>query len=165
MRVLRTASTVLGVVWFCVAPAQVVRQVTDLLATRTTDAAVDASGTVAFSISDADPFGMNPGHVPQVFKWDLGTGAGVQVTNLPRGDVASLALRGDGTVDLGDVACVENDSVDASTANVPDPDTPLPGQVHFYLHRGSPGPLAGPGSYGRSSGGGERTPTAGGCPG
>lgn len=85
MRVLRTVSAVLCTVWFCGVPAQVVRQVTDLLTTRTTDAAVDSSGTAAFSISDADPFGTNPVHVPQVFKWNLTTGAGVQVTSFPDG--------------------------------------------------------------------------------
>lgn len=82
-----------------------------------------------------------------------------------RGDVANLAPGAGGTVDLGAVVCVENDSPDADTVGSDDPATPLPGQVFFFLHRGSQGLIDGPGSYGRGAGGGERMPAAGGCSG
>jgi hypothetical protein len=40
---------------------------------------------------------------------------------------------------------------------------PAPGQVWFYLYRGSAGPLASPGTYGTGSGSRERIPAGGGC--
>lgn len=111
----------------------------------------------------APSISVGAGPAPTIVTWDVEPGP--VAYDVIRGDVASLSKRGDGTVDLGAVVCVENDSVDASTADAPDLVAPAPGQTFFYLHRGSPGPAAGPGSYGRSSTGGERSPSTGGCPG
>lgn len=98
---------------------------------------------------------VSGGVAPTVVSWDVESGP--TTYDVVRGDVASLATRGDGSVDLGAVACLENDSPDPSTANAPDAVTPLPGQVFFYLYRGNPG------SYGTSSSGGARTPSSGNC--
>ncbi len=80
-----------------------------------------------------------------------------------RGDVAALAFDGAADVDLGAVACLEDDSPDTDTAGFEDPVDPAPGQAWFFVYRGSQGLSAGPGSYGRSSGGGERLAASGDC--
>jgi Tol biopolymer transport system component len=79
-----------------------------------------------------------------------------------RGDVASLGMLAE-TVDLGPVECIENDSDDTTTAGFEDAVDPDPGQVFFYLHRGSQGTLDGPGNYGAGSGGSERIAGSGDC--
>ena len=79
-----------------------------------------------------------------------------------RGEVGSLSA--DGTnVFLGPVVCLENDSGDANTVGFPDPDTPSPGQVFFYLFRGSKGVGAGAGSFGTGSPNKQRLAGAGDC--
>jgi Tol biopolymer transport system component len=122
----------------------------------------DASGEV-FLIDRATPpaIVVSSGSDPTVVSWD--TESGPAFYDAIRGDRASLTLRGDGSVDLGTVVCLADDSTVPSTASAPDPDIPLPGQVFFYLYRGTPGASAGPGSYGKSSSGGERIPSFGGC--
>ena len=105
--------------------------------------------------------GVSPGLAPTVVSWDIESGP--VFYDVIRGNVASLAPGAGGTVDLGAVTCIENDSTDSSTASAPDSTLPLPGQIFFYLYRATPGVPAGPGSYGRSSGGGERVPSSGGC--
>jgi Tol biopolymer transport system component len=67
------------------ASAQVVRQLTDLVRTDTTLAALDDAGTVAYAISNTDPYGTNPDHLFQIFRWDPVTGDGEQVTSFPLG--------------------------------------------------------------------------------
>ena len=114
---------------------------------------IDRSGTPTIAVS--------PGPAPTVVSWTVESGPATY--DVIRGSVSSLAFRGDGSVDLGSVVCIEDNSADASTAGSPDGVTPTPGQVFFYLYRGSPGPAAGPGSYGASSSGGERTPSSGNC--
>ena len=80
-----------------------------------------------------------------------------------RGQVANLSLLG-GSIGLGAVSCLEDDSPDTSTGpDFPDPDDPVPGEVFFYLHRGTQGVNDGPGSYGFGSNGLERFPGSGGC--
>jgi Tol biopolymer transport system component len=115
-----------------------------------------------FLIDRRVPAGLHvsPGPAPTQVNWDVASGPATY--DVIRGDVASLAITGD-TIDLGTVLCLENDSPDAATAEGADPDTPEPGQVFFYLYRGSMGRLAGPGSYGRGAGERERLPGAGGC--
>ena len=122
----------------------------------------DASGEV-FLVDRVTPpqIVVSPGSAPTVVSWD--TESGPAFYDAIRGDRASLAMRGDGSVDLGTVVCLADDSTVPSTASSPDPAIPLPGQVFFYLYRGTPGASAGPGSYGKSSSGGERTPSFGGC--
>ena len=83
---LARTTAILGVaVWFATAPAQIVRQTTSLVRTRTTAAAVDDAGAVAIAISDGDPYGTNAGHRFQIFKWNPATGAGAQVTSFANG--------------------------------------------------------------------------------
>jgi Tol biopolymer transport system component len=122
----------------------------------------DASGEV-FLVDRVTPprIVVSPGTAATVVSWD--TESGPAFYDAIRGDRASLGFRGDGSVDLGTVVCLAEDSTVPSTASSPDPVTPLPGQVFFYLYRATPGASAGPGSYGKSSSGGERTPSFGGC--
>jgi len=80
-----------------------------------------------------------------------------------RGDVANLQPGAGGTVDLGAVVCLENDSGDTNTLGFEDTVQPTPGQVFFFTYRGSQGVAAGPGSYGQGSGGGERVAAGGDC--
>ncbi|HEX6851978.1 MAG TPA: hypothetical protein VF139_11295 [Candidatus Polarisedimenticolaceae bacterium] len=100
---------------------------------------------------------VSPGFAPTTVSWDVESGPSTY--DVIRGDVASLAIAG-ATVDLGVVTCVENDSADALAG---DAVAPAPGEAWFYLHRGSAGALAGPGTYGAGSGNRERIPGGGGC--
>jgi hypothetical protein len=77
--------------------------------------------------------------------------------------VRNLALAG-GTVDLGSVTCLANDRPGVDTTPYPDAADPIPGQVFFYVLRGSQGLADGPGSYGQGTGGRERVAGAGDCP-
>ena len=105
---------------------------------------------------------IRPGtDAPTVVTWDVDPRA-VRY-DVIRGDVANLQAGAGGTVDLGPVVCLENDSEDLSTAGFEDPLQPSGGQVLFYVLRGSQGVLDGPGSYGQGSAGGERLPAAGDC--
>ncbi len=80
-----------------------------------------------------------------------------------RGNVASISsLPGGSSVDLGAVTCLREDSPDPGTGPVGDPAEPLPGQVFFFLYRGTQGALDGPGSWGRGTIG-ERQPSSGSC--
>lgn len=92
-----------------------------------------------------------------LLRWNfLGTGYRYDVS---RGDLRSLAFAGD-SVDLGLLACIENDSTDVQTLGHEDLAIPEPGRAFFYVARGI---LAGvPGEYGRSSDGRERV-GIGGC--
>jgi Tol biopolymer transport system component len=103
----------------------------------------------------------SPGPAPTLVSWEAESGP-IRY-DVIRGDVADLAT-GAGSVDLGNVVCLENDSSDLSTRGDEDIVTPSPGQAFFYLFRGSQGVAVGPGSYGAGSSGDERIPGAGGCP-
>jgi hypothetical protein len=100
---------------------------------------------------------ISGGSGPTIVSWDVESGP--TSYDVIRGDRASLAFRGDGSVDLGSVTCLENDSLDATTAQAPDAVLPAPGEVFFYLYRGAPGTAA----YGVSSSGGARLPSSGDC--
>jgi Tol biopolymer transport system component len=80
-----------------------------------------------------------------------------------RGNVANLGPGSSGTVNLGLVSCLENDSPDATIAGHEDSLAPAAGQAFFYLYRGSQGLSAGPGSYGVSKLGLDRKPSSGDC--
>ena len=79
-----------------------------------------------------------------------------------RGDLALVQGAG-GVIDLGTVVCLEDDSPDADTTGSGDPVDPEPGQVFFFLYRGSQGLDAGTGSWGSASDGRERVAGPGGC--
>jgi hypothetical protein len=99
---------------------------------------------------------------PTLLQWDPSPWAlGYDVI---RGDLAALGPGVGGTVDLGAVVCIEDDSSDAMTT-VDDSAELAPGQGFFYLYRGDPGDLVGPGSWGQGLGGAERVPAGGECPG
>ncbi len=100
--------------------------------------------------------------VPTLVAWDVESGP-IRY-DVIRGDLERLAPGGGGSVDLGPVTCVEDDSPDADTAGNEDPEGPAAGHGFFYLYRGSAGLDAGPGSYGTGSAGGEREPASGACP-
>ena len=106
---------------------------------------------------------VSPGAEPTVISWDAVSGP-VRY-DVIRGDVANLSFAGDGTVDLGPVVCIENDSPDMDTRGFEDAELPFPGEVFFYLFRGSQGVNDGPGSFGQASTGEERVQGAGGCAG
>jgi hypothetical protein len=69
---------------------------------------------------------------------------------------------GDGVVTLGPVSCRADDAANSNTFNERDTDVPGPGGVFFYLARAQ-GPLIGQTSYGLSTSGSKRTPSAGDC--
>jgi hypothetical protein len=80
-----------------------------------------------------------------------------------RGDVDNLAPGTAGSVNLGPVVCLENDSPDSNTLGFEDPVQPPPGHAFFFIYRGSRGLNYGPGSWGQSSNGSERAPGTGVC--
>ena len=141
----------------------------------------DATGTRAVYASVADPLLANQDGDWELFFIDFSTTPKIRVStatptvvswdiepspvryDVIRGDVANLGFGAGNALDLGPVVCVENDSPDPDTIGDEDLVAPSPGQTFFYLHRGSQGVLAGPGSYGQGTGGRERLAGAGGC--
>ncbi|MCH7780464.1 MAG: PD40 domain-containing protein, partial [Acidobacteria bacterium] len=108
------------------------------------------------------PARIRPGKAaPTVVSWDVEP-APLRY-DVIRGDVANLQPSGPGEIDLGPVVCIEDDSPDNDTLGSEDVTQPAPGQVLFYVHRGSRGLLAGPGSYDLASDGSERVPASGDC--
>ena len=143
--------------------------------------APDATGAHAVYVGSVDPVLDNQDGDWELFFIDFSTAPKIRVSaatptvvswdvepspvryDVIRGDVANLGFGAGSTVDLGTVACIENDSPDVDTVGDEDPIAPSPGQTFFYVHRGSQGILAGPGSYGQGTGGRERLAGAGGC--
>jgi len=101
------------------------------------------------------------GPAPTTVSWDVE--AGPIRYDVLRGNVSNLSPGSPGTVSLGPVLCLENDSPDADTAGFADTENPPAGQAFFYLYRGWPGLKVGPGSYGKSSDSSERVAGAGDC--
>jgi hypothetical protein len=66
-------------------------------------------------------------------------------------------------VNLGPVTCLEDDSPDNQTLGNEDTLQPNPGQVFFYLYRGTTGASAETGSWGQGTAGIERVAGAGSC--
>lgn len=95
---------------------------------------------------------------PSVVRWSVQPGP--LHYDVVRGDVANLSAGAGGTVDLGAVVCLEEDSPDNSTVGFEDAAQPAVGQVFFYLTRGALGSLIGPGSWGDGSGNAERLTAA-----
>jgi len=111
----------------------------------------DLNAVPAFVVGKASPTVLSWDPSPFSLRYDV-----------VRGSIANLSIAGS-TVDLGSVSCLEDDSPDAHTKGHGDPANPAPGQVLFYLYRGSVGFDAAAGSYGQGSGGKERIAGAGGC--
>jgi hypothetical protein len=99
---------------------------------------------------------------PTVVEWDPDPRA--LHYDVIRGDVANLTAGPGNTVDLGTVVCLENDTVNTTTAGADaDADQPAPGRVFFFLRRWTQG-IGDTPSYGQGSDGAERVPSAGDCP-
>lgn len=97
---------------------------------------------------------------PTIVTWDIESGP-VRY-DVIRGACAQLRGGVPGIAGLGTVACLENDSPDATTAGFGDATAPAAGQAFFFVFRGAQG-LASPGSYGTASDGSVRAPDAGDC--
>lgn len=142
---------------------------------------VNNDGSIVAYATFSDSIGKNPDEYWEIMTLDYrasnplvisGGPAPTTVTFVPepgsvrydviRGDLASLHIVG-ATVDLGAVACIENDSGDPTTVNYPDLATPSPGQGFFYLFRGSMSVATGAGSYGTGPSGSERVAGSGDC--
>ena len=96
---------------------------------------------------------------PTLVRWNT-LGPGVTY-DLVRGDLGALRSLG-GMVDLGVVACIENDSTDLSNRQATDAAAPAPGHGFFYLARQTP---KGSGlGYGFSTANEPRVPASGDCP-
>ncbi|MGI0149274.1 MAG: TolB family protein, partial [Thermoplasmata archaeon] len=141
----------------------------------------DMSGSRIVFDGQDDPTEQNPDHsfdlwlvdiakdpeirvgrgAPTLVSWDYE--AGPLRYDVIRGDVDNLGPGTAGTVDLGPVACLENDSPDSNTLGFEDAVQPPPGHAFFFLYRGSRGLNYGPGSWGQSSNGSERAPGSGVC--
>ena len=103
---------------------------------------------------------VGPG-APTFVSWDYE--AGPLRYDVIRGDAANLAPGPPGTVDLGPVVCLENDSPDADIRGFEDAAVPPVGHAFFFLFRGSRGLNYGPGTWGQSTSGAERVPGSGAC--
>lgn len=109
-----------------------------------------------------EPAKIEPGSAsPTLVRWDPLPWA--LRYDVIRGDVSSLSPGTGGTVDLGSVVCLEDNSEDARTLGDEDAAQPVPGQVFFYLFRGWGGEFVGDGSWGEGSGEAERVPGSGSC--
>jgi Tol biopolymer transport system component len=141
----------------------------------------DMTGTRILFDTAEDPTGQNPDYTYELWMVDMAREPEIRVSptaptlvswdyeagpiryDVIRGDVANLAPGSPGTVSLGPVTCLENDSPDADTRGFEDAVTPPPGHAFFFLFRGSRGLNFGPGSWGQASGGAERVPGSGVC--
>lgn len=121
---------------------------------------LDLSAVAAALTSDRTSLKVSTSPAGATLRWSPVQGA----TNydVVRGDVAHLAIAG-GSVQLGTVQCVINDSTVSNTDTLPDAANPGPGQTFFYLFRdNAPGQTAG--SYGTDPQGRPRFPSGGDCP-
>lgn len=144
-------------------------------------AEVNNDGSVVAYVTFSDSSGKNPDEYWEVMTLDYNAqnplvisphAAPTTVTFAPEPGLVSYdVIRGElanlhnvaSTVDLGAVACIENDSGDTTTVGYPDAVTPTPGQGFFYVFRGSMSVATGPGSYGTGKSGFERVAGAGDC--
>src|SRR5262249_17731229 len=79
--------------------AQVVRQISDTRTASIRISAMDDTGSDVFFASCGDPFGTNPNHGYQIFRYAASTGAGGQVTSFADGvydGMANLSVSDDG---------------------------------------------------------------------
>jgi hypothetical protein len=122
------------------------------------EAAIDDLAILGYRIAtDGDVANVSlTGAESTVLTWDSVPGGTGAVYDVARGDVANLG----GSVDLGPLTCIENDSSDTDTAGSPDETAPAPGQAFFYVVRFQLG--LSEGEWGRGSDDGVRT-GSGGC--
>lgn len=122
------------------------------------ESGIDDLRILGYSIaSDGDVASVSvSGKGDTVLDWLAVPGGSGATYDVVRGDLANLS----GDTDLGALTCIEEDSVDTSTAGDPDASQPAAGQGYFYLVRFQLGLSTG--EWGRSTAGGERT-GSGGC--
>ena len=111
----------------------------------------DQTAKPTFTVGKASPTYLTWDPDPQSVRYDV-----------LRGDLADLSITS-GTVSLGGVTCVEDDSRDNRTLGSEDATQPAPGQGFFYLYRGTTGVPALAGSWGQGTGGLERVAGVGSC--
>lgn len=70
-----------------VAHGQVVREIKDIATEDFSSVAIDRAGGVIYAVSTSNQYGTNPGHRPEIFRWDAATGAGEQLTSFDEGVV------------------------------------------------------------------------------
>jgi hypothetical protein len=97
---------------------------------------------------------------PTAVTWDPDP-AGVRY-DVIRGDRTELGPEVAGSIDLGPVLCLENNSPDTDISGFEDATPPPAGKTWFYLSRGSQG-ISNPGIYGRGTSGAVRTAGSGDC--
>ncbi|HXV75191.1 MAG TPA: hypothetical protein VD788_02660, partial [Candidatus Polarisedimenticolaceae bacterium] len=142
--------------------------------------AVDATGDRAAFAAVGDWAGTNPDYSGELYLADYrGSGrieaskqAPTLVTweadpryvryDIIRGDLANVGYDA-GTITLGPVACLESASPDTDTRGFEDPAQPGPGEVLFYVFRGTQGVGDAVNDWGRGSGAIERVPASGAC--
>lgn len=122
------------------------------------EAAIDDLEIRGYSLVTQGEIGgvMLGGAAATALQWNAVAGAPDAVFDVVRGDLDQLA----GSVDLGPLTCIEDDSQDSSTSGDADTATPAPGEGFFYVVRFELGDSVG--GYGAGSDGGTRTGT-GGC--
>ncbi len=98
---------------------------------------------------------------PTLVRWPVESGP-VRY-DVIRGSVSALGPGAGGTVTLGAVVCLADDSPLNSTEGRTDAARPAAGAAFFYLQRGSVGVDGPQASYGQGSGGGERLAASGDC--
>jgi hypothetical protein len=127
--------------------------------------AVGTEGSATFVLSGMTVYGCEfqaVGEVPVIEEGALHTSENDHSTILDdaiRGDVASLSAGVDG--DLGTVLCLPDYMSNYHFTIDSDPAVPPPGESYFYLYEFCDGAGC---SYGSTTAGSERSPTAGECP-
>ena len=147
---------------------------------RLSDIALDETGRRAAFTAYGDWAGTNPDYDLELYLIDQRASGRIEATktsptvlswdtdprfvryDVIRGDLANVTSSGD-AIDLGPVSCLEEDSPDANTEGFGDPEQPSPGQVLFYLHRGTQGEGDAPRTWGFGTGDLERIPASGAC--
>lgn len=143
--------------------------------------AVNATGSRCLVSAEGDLTGDNGDHLEEVWLIDRAASSTISVSasaptvvswdhesgpiryDVIRGTVSNMGPGGGGTVNLGPVVCLDDDSPINDTVGYEDTVQPSAGQAFFYAYRGSDGLDAPAGTYGTGSGGGLRVPFSGDC--
>jgi hypothetical protein len=130
-----------------------------------TDSFGNAATAAGFAVVPHDQGGMSDPVAVRVAETANGTLAmwtgvpGAQSYDVIRGQVGNITET-DVSIELGDVVCIEADSVDETTAGWEDLEVPAPGEAFFYLVQYYDGADS---TYGSVSAGKPRVPGPGAC--
>ena len=116
----------------------------------------DQSEEIWLAEFDVEPSFVVGSTRPTLLTWDASPS--FVSYDVIRGSLDALRAGPAGTIDLGPVVCIENDSPDASTFGDEDFAEPESNRGFFYLYRGNPS-----GSWGSGSGQAERISEGGAC--